>query len=540
MRMRLWTIAALLVLPATATAADPPIVFQTQPVGRILGDVRAVIKMVGGEAAVTGFTDGLKEKLGDKGFDGLDLDRPILGYVTLAEKLEESVGVIVIPVTGEKEFLALIERVGGEKLKAGDNGIYDIPTMDEGVKVQMRFEARNVYIAIGKAPTAALDPKSLVAPAKLHDPAEKALASVKVYFDRMPKELRNQIGAALGELKNQLKELKLPADASEPARKAVDELIKLGTRYTDMLQDAESAGAKVILDVNTGEAAIEVALAGKAGTPLAKVIAERQPSTNKFAGLITPDTVAGMKLQLPFFAKEIQSAAVIGLEAGQKQLAEAAPAEFKPLIEEVFKGLVRTVNDGEVDLAISFRGPDKDGLYTVVGAVAFEDSSGIEKELRALFKKELPPMYRGIFNLDVATVDKTNIHQAKVGGFLPPEAQKIFGEEASLTFAFAPKGIYIAFGPDAVNTMKAALAVKKAPSPPFEIVINPSKVAKLISDLGQEVPKGFGTQDKVVSVVALSIEGGKELRIKLGTNLKWIEGAGGALLPGGAKPPVKD
>jgi len=291
------------------------------------------------------------------------------------------------------------------------------------------------------------------------------------------------------------------------------------------LQDAESAAARVLLDINTGEAALEIGLTGKPGSKLAKSIAARQQSTNKFAGLLTPDTAFGLKLQLPLFAKEIQNAAVIGLEAGQKTLAENAPPQFKALIDETFKGLTRTVNDGEFDLAVSLRGPDKDGLYTVVGAVAFENPSGLEKELRALYKTELPPMYRTFFNLDVAKVGKTSIHQLKVGGFLPPEVQKIFGEEASVTFAFAPNGIFIAFGPDAVNTLKAALEVKKGPSPVFEIMVNPNRVGKLlVAAIGKDVPMELSNQDKLFSTLALSIEGGNELRFRLSTNLKAIEG----------------
>ncbi|MFO0823992.1 MAG: hypothetical protein U0792_12920 [Gemmataceae bacterium] len=80
---------------------------------------------------------------------------------------------------------------------------------------------------------------------------------------------------------------------------------------------------------STGEAALEVGLTGKPGSALAKMIAARQPSTNKFAGLITPDTVAGLRLQLPFFAPELQNAAKIGLDAGQKALLEQAPPDFK-------------------------------------------------------------------------------------------------------------------------------------------------------------------------------------------------------------------
>jgi hypothetical protein len=210
------------------------------------------------------------------------------------------------------------------------------------------------------------------------------------------------------------------------------------------------------------------------------------------------------------------------------------------LIDETFKGLTRTVNDGEFDLAVSLRGPDKDGLYTVVGAVAFEDPSGLEKELRALFKTELPPMYRTFFNLDVAKVGKTSIHQVKVGGFLPPEVQKVFGEEASITFAFAPNGIFIAFGPDAVSTLKTALEVKKVPSPVFEIVTNPNRIGKIAAAIGKELPMGLGNQDKLFSTMALSIEGGKELRFRLSTNLKSLEGVGSFAAPAfGAKPPVE-
>jgi len=528
-----------------APAADPPVVFQTQPLGKMLGDVRSVVKMVGGDKAVTGFNDGIKEKLGEKGFEGLDLNRPILGYASLADKIEETVLVVVVPVTGEKEFIALIERMTEQKPVAGEKGLYEIPAPGDDGKVLMRFDGQHAYIAIGKDPTAALNPKALVTAAKLHDPAEKAMASVKVYFDRLPKELREQISTGLKEIKTKLDELRLPADASEPARKAVDELVKLGTRYADLLKDAESAGARVLLDVNTGEAAVEIGLAGKPGSALAKVIADRKPSTNKFAGLITPDTVAGVKLQLPLFAKEIQGAAVIGLEAGQKKLAETAPPEFKTLIDETFKGLIRTVNDGEADFVLALRGPDKDGLYTAVGAMAFEDPSAVEKELRALFKKELDPKFRAFFNLDVAQVGKINIHQAKVGGLLPPEVQKVFGEDASLTFAFAPHGIFVAFGPDAVNTMKAALEVKKSASPAFEIVINPDRIGKLVTALGKEAPKSFVGKDQVISALAVSIEGGKELRLRLSTNLKWIEGAGQDLLDGvggGSKAPprIKD
>jgi hypothetical protein len=219
-------------------------------------------------------------------------------------------------VTGEKEFLALLERLEVPKPKAGEKGLYEFPGKDDDKgRVLLRFDAGHAYIAVGKDPTAALAPKALVPAAKLYEPADKSFASVKVHFDRFPKGLRDEVAASLKGLKTKLDDLRLPADASAPARKAVDELVKLGNRYADLLQDAETAGARLILDATTGEAGIQIGLTGKPGSQLAKIIAQRTPSTNKFAGLITPDTVAGVNLQLPLFAKELQSASVVGLEA---------------------------------------------------------------------------------------------------------------------------------------------------------------------------------------------------------------------------------
>lgn len=521
MRMRIasLTFAVALIVPLVAAAADPPIVFQVQPVGKVLADVRTFTKLVGGEDALKQLNTKLKEKLGPKGLDGLDLERPIVGYVSLDSKLDEAVVVVAVPVTGEKEFLELLGRLEAPKPKMIEKGLYEFSGDKDG-KVLMRFQAQHAYIAIGKAPAPALAAYAIVPAEKLFDPSEKGVAAGKVHFDRLPKDLRAQMAAGLRDLRSKLDALPIPPEAGEPARKAVDEFIKLGDRYLDLLVDAQTASARYLIDAASGEAAVEFGLTGAPGSKLADAIASRKPGSNNFAGLITPDTAAGIKLQLPLFAKEIQNAADIGLEAGQKQLGELAPRELKGLVEEVFKGLTRTVNTGEFDFVAGIRGPDKAGLYTVVGAVSFEDTSGLEKEVRSVVKTQAPPEVQEMVKFDVAKEGKTGIHQATVGAFLPPEAKKVFGENASLTFAFAPHGIFVAFGPDAVNTLKTALAVKKGPSSPFEIVVNPSRLRKLVETTGGSVAPAYGKEDMLLPAVSLSLEGGKELRLRVGMNLK--------------------
>lgn len=543
MRARLLALTLLLLAPLTSIAAEPPITFQVQEPARILNDVRTIIKMVGGDKAVKEFNEAFKQKLGDKGLVGLDLQQPILGYVSLEGKAEEAVGVLLIPVTSEKDFLALLERLEVAKPESKGNGLYDFTGGNGDAKILMRFQAKYAYVAIGKNPGAALEKKNLVAPTKLYDPADKSLALARLHFDRLPKELRENLKDGLKQLKAQMAMVQLPPDASEAANKAMDELIKLGSRYATLLEDAQTATARIILDTESGEAGLELGLTGAPGSALAKAIESRGPSTNKFAGLIAPDTAIGLKLQLPLFAKEIENIVAIGLDAGKKQLDENAPPPFKKLSDELIQGLKRTVKTGEFDIAVALRGPDANGHYTVVGAVAFEDPSGLEKELRALLMSQLPPMYQAMVKLDVAKVGTTSIHQVKLGEFmkgLPEEAKKVFGEEPSVTLAFAPQGIFFAFGPDAISTMKQALMVKKEPSPAFEIVANPHRQRKLIEAFGMPIPEGLGDQDKLLSAFAISLEGGKELRLKIGTNLKVFEGAGtfGFMQSSAAKPAV--
>ena len=118
----------------------------------MLGDLRTAADFVGGEKAVKEFNASLKEKLGAKGFEGLDINQPIVGYVILAPKPEDITAVIVLPITGEKEFLALCDRANSVKHKDLGKGLYELPPLDPRYKARMRFSDGHAYIAYGAKP----------------------------------------------------------------------------------------------------------------------------------------------------------------------------------------------------------------------------------------------------------------------------------------------------------------------------------------------------------------------------------------------------
>jgi hypothetical protein len=519
------------VLPARAAApagaADPAITFQTHPLDRVLDDLRAAADLVGGEKAVKAVNKAIKDKLGDKGFDGLDISRPVVGYVLLDPKPENVVSVVAFPITGEKEFLAFCDRWnGGEKAKDLGKGLYEVPPIDRRYKARMRFSDQYAYIAAGISPESALDEKALVPAQKLYDPAERGTIAGKIHFDRLTPAVKLALPALLTTLKDTF--LQIPgAGAQEklilgPVEQAIE---KIAARYLLMIGGADTAALRLNVDVPTSDIVVELTLTPKANSALAKEIADRKPTGNRFAGLLNADTAIGFKTRLPFFNDELRAAGVKMLEEGQKQAGNPFGPNGKDFVDELFKGLIRTVKTGEADIVAAVRGPDKDGNFSLVGAIAFEDPAALEKEFKKLIENEAGGL--GEFKWDADKVGMVNIHTFKFPnlGFLNP-SKPFGGEKALLAFAFAPKGVFVALGPDAIATLKDALAVKPTESPVLDVVVNPARMAKFAEKIeptaGLEVEKVLGKEDKPVSMASLRVTGGKELNVRFGLNLRGL------------------
>ena len=276
MCIRLFAVAAaVLLVPVLACAADPPIVFQAQPLDRVLGDLRAAADHIGGEKGVQAVNKGIKDLFGEKGFDGLDINRPVVGYVILAPKPEDITAVIALPITGEKEFLDLCERANKQKPKtdAKDKGLYELPPLypGPGLKAYMRFSQRYAYIAFGANPMPHIDPKALVPMPRLYDPADPGLISARLYFDRIPLAVKLKLLTQMQEVKKKiLAALQLDRPDAEWLVKAVmPEIEKLMARYAKLAEGADVLTARVSLDAPSGNISVEASLKGKPGSELA-------------------------------------------------------------------------------------------------------------------------------------------------------------------------------------------------------------------------------------------------------------------------------
>jgi hypothetical protein len=543
---RLLAAAILLAIVPAARAADPVITYQTQPLGRMLNDVRVLMKNVGGEDVVKSFNKEIKNNLGEKAFEGFDLGRPIVGYVDVPANFEEFTAVVAFPVTGEKEWLEFCERWNKSKPKALKDGLYEVPAPGPGFKAVMKVHEGYAYVATSaKDPAKALDAKTIVGFGNLYDGADTSLMAGKLHFDRVPKELR----AKAKELLEQVKKNpgNFPPDLAPFMKEFFGQVHKLGTRWLDLSEGAKVATLRVNANAFTGDADVELTITPIDGSALAKSIEGIKPVSNKFASLVTPDVAGAVRLRLPLDIPEVQATAVAGLEAIQKEAGGNAFPPIKPVIDELLKGLVRTAKTGDVDGVAVLRGPSKDGTFTGVLALNFDDPSGLEKELKKAIDAIAPDDFKQALKWDAEKVGGVSIHTIDLskmpGG--DREIKAIFGNNVMFAFAFGPKASFAAIGPgdEAVAAVKAAMEAKPAPAPLADFSFNPDRIVKLIGTIepraAEMTSKIIGTDNKLRSQFALDVTGGKELEVKYSNNIRVMGSFFGVARssPGAIEPP---
>lgn len=521
---------AVLCAPASAApvpgAADaaPTITAQSLPGNRIIDTVKAFAKLIGGDEATKAIEEWMKENLGEKGFTGIDLLRPLGAYAHLMPKLEESWGVLILPVSDEKEFLALLTRLDYKFAeKKDERGLYEFTDLGipfkqstEHIKVRMRFSDRCAYVAI-QGPADALAGKNLLPLGKVVDPADPSALAVRLHIDRVDAAIKK---LALGQI--DVWERDVVGAGVQWLTMSVGPLMKsLKRNAVSVAAEGDVATLRVAVDPTIGDLAYEVALTAKKGTALAKDIADRKPTKSQFAGIVPQTAVAGAIQQMPAFTPEVREAVAGGVEAAITEGAKELGEQFKPLLEELRKGAARTLKSDEVDFGGALTGPDKAGHYTAVAALSFDDPSGIEKAFKDL-AKGLPQPFKDVIKFDAAKAGTLSVHTAVVGSLFPPEGQKLFGEKATAYVVFAPKAVYLAIGPDGMSELTRVLALKPGPARALDVQMNPKKIAAVMKLAGaaegdNPVLQLLGDSDKLISYQYGEVHGGDALRVRFGS-----------------------
>ncbi len=500
-----------------AKTAGPQIAVQAQSIDQILDKVKKSLKVFVPEKAYKDIEKGLLGAIDMQKLAGLDTKRPFGLYATLDAGLlqanfEKSVAVLMVPVTNEKEFLALLER--GKLPVEKKDGFYSISVPNFPVELALRFYKDYAYVGFaGKD----LDMKLLLDPREVISSKETAALVIKFRIDQIPKELKD---AGIGFMEQALEQAKNPA-LGEKQAELLQKTLKMVVGWYEMgLNDGRELVERIDLDPPSGELRIEVTLDGKPQSKLAKSIAGIPPSKNDFLGIVGKDSVGHVLIEMPLFNDELR-----GIFTGLSDLALSYFTEkTKGMAEELvtagteaIKALGRTVKSGDMDLAASLRGPNKDGLFNAIAAVRLKNTAALEKALRGAVKLA-PGEFQKALKLDAGKIDGMAVHELDFSDEMPAEMKRGFGKSPKLYVLFAPDALYLSFGPDGMTILKDALTSKGGPAPLIQAEMNAKRLGKFIKAVrdpkdGQDYFDQLAKLDRI-AVFTFDISGGEKLSLK--------------------------
>ena len=392
-----FSLAALLVAAGPLSAAPrpgdkadgPAVIGQAKSLNDLLEMTKTLVKNVAGDDLYKEFEKHALPQLDPKKLPGIDPKRPFGLYGTLDGDLAKCRAVLLVPVTGEKDFFDMLEQFDIPVNKGKDPGTFEFVTPpDVPFPVVGRIHKEYAYIALGGADV--LDLKSILDPKDVINEKEKAVAFLALRLDRVSADTKKALVGMLRERTDQL-----PEAIQEPELKAAFVAARnLALRWLKMLGDeAKEVAFRLEADTKTGDVALEMTLTGcpsrrwPTPSPARKPTTERvrQPDRGRLrAAAVRVGPAVRRRGQGGSHQADRVRAKLAGQAAGRGPGGDA-------LVAAIFKSLKATIACGDMDLAAAIRGPNKDGFYTAVGAVHCKEGAQLEKAIREAVKVAARP-----------------------------------------------------------------------------------------------------------------------------------------------------
>jgi hypothetical protein len=502
---------------ADTKPAAPSVVLRVQSIDELIANFKYLAHIVGRDEDAKKAEDWLMAQTGPKGLEGIDTKRPLGGYAIVKEDLASSTVVVLIPISDEKAFLELLEKQATDKkitLEKGKDGVYNIDINGLPTTIYFRFAHKHAYVTFANAEAIAKD--VILTPAQVL-PAGKekdTVLSLTLHIDQLPEETRkyavSQVKARLGDLKE---EMGGESKAQHELKVAVvDELVK---QVVSVIEDGGALALRLNLDRKANDLSLELALGAKEDSKLGGTIHKLGKAKSSTAGLISPDSVMNLQVNMtvPEHIRKLMGPAID--EAVTQGLSEEKDAKKKALIEKAIQAILPTVKAGVLDMAVDFRGPGKDQKYTLVSGLKVADGANAEKILREVVK-DLPENEHAKVTLDVAKEGAIAIHQVEMKD-VEEDFKKTFGSTSAYV-AVRSDVVFVTIGEDALPALKAALKTQAKVGKPAQFEISAARLAEMA---GKEQPeaakaaaKAFG-DSKQGDKIRFGLEASKELKVRI-------------------------
>jgi hypothetical protein len=510
-------VAGLFLLAGVVRSADEPassfkpaVLVRVKALDDLLVDARYLVKQAGREEEVKQFEKMIKARTGPKGLEGIDTKKPIGLYGSLSPQLDQSQGVLLLPIADEKTFLEFLDGLDLKPEKDATD-LYTLTLPNIPVPVEFRFAHGYMY-ATAKYKVGLPAKDKLPLPATVLSGGEGML-SVTTNIDRIPMQLRKfAISASSLQLGN-MKEEAPPGET--PAHKELREaaLDEMAVQVKSVLTDGGAVMLKLDVDREKHDLSLSFSFGSKPGSGLEKEFSALSKVKSVAPGLAGKDSAMGGFLHLAVPKNLLKALGALvdeGFEKGLGNLDPGARDLFSPLAD-AFKP---TAKEGKLGLGVSVRGPAKNGKYTVVGSLRLTNGESIEKAIKRIVDK-LPEEAKKPIKLDADTAAGVNIHRI-TPDHIPDHAKEVLGD-GPVYFAVRKDALIVAGGEQALDAIKQALTVEPKAGGPLHLELSVSRIARLMARENPAAPEAAkkAFKEEGSDKVRLSVTAGNKIEVKL-------------------------
>src|SRR5262249_1527806 len=155
------------------------------------------------------------------------------------------------------------------------------------------------------------------------------------------------------------------------------------------------------------------------------------------------------------------------------------------------KVLTPTLKSGELDVALTLRGPDKTDKYSMLFGMKVKDGVAIDKALRDI-AKGLKEKEQERIKFDDQKIGNVAVHRLDVGKDVDKKARELFGE-GPLYVALRSDAVFFSFGENAIGVLKEGINAKPGVTPVVQFEMNLSRFATVLAQDQPEVAQAAKT-----------------------------------------------
>jgi hypothetical protein len=366
---------------------------------------------------------------------------------------------------------------------------------------------------------------------------------VRAYVQNVPEFWRNMVTSQL-KMGMQMS-LQNPApgedqQAFEIRKQLVQQQLQ---QFDTMLKELDTFTVGAKIDGAAKTAHLDIGVAVKEGGAMAKQLGQMSDLKTEHAGFLLPEAAVNLNFvsiagpddikQAVAMIKSLETRAATEIDKDNSFPNDEVRKTAKEIIGDLVQVAVKTLQSGRIDGgATLFLSP---GSATVVAGGTVVDGASIESALKKLVnlaQGEIPEV-----KFNAGTYKDITLHTMSIP--VPDaEAQKVFGEAAEVVVGIGSKTVHVAFGRNAIDTLKkvvdqsAAQAAKSVP--PVQLIaalepiikfansIEPNPAAEVVAD---ELSKSSGKDH--VSLVGRLEKNGFVYRLKAEEGVLRAIGAAG-------------